>query len=471
MMSPSWAKRRMRRPGAPVRLLILAILLAGVGGEAASPALADGPTLVIESPQSGSVLRDRTPTFSGITSEPCDKFEAENPVTLEIQDSAGVTRKIATSSGDPEHPCAGRWSGVAGPLADGVYTAQASQTESWFGKSKGVSNTVSFTIDTTPPQITLAQPADGSSYSGGAVTVGGAAGTAPNDSSAVSVQLFAGGAVPQSPLETLVVQASQEGGWSASLAQLAPGTYTVQATQRDTAGNTGVSAPATFTVVAPPGPPAPTASFSWVPSFPLVGESVALASSSTDLTSPITGFAWALTPSAAFVAGNSLLMTSFSTPGLHEVRLLVTDAAGRSSVATESVPVKARPAVLMSPFPIVRIAGSLTARGARINLLTVQAPVSAHVTVLCRGPGCRTKSETRSAKASSTAKHKPSAVLLSFGRFERSYRAKTVLTILVAKAERIGKYTTFVIRRHKLPVRTDACIAAGGSSPIPCTSS
>jgi hypothetical protein len=460
----------MRRPGAPVRLLILAILLAGVGGEAASPALADAPTLVIESPQSGSVLRDRTPTFSGISSDPCDRFEAENPVTLEIQDSAGATRKVATSSGDPEHPCEGRWAGVAGPLADGAYTAQASQTESWLGKSKGVSNTVSFTIDTTPPQVTLTQPADGSSSSG-AVTVGGAAGTAPNDSSAVSVRLFAGGAVAQTPLETLVVQASAEGGWSAALAQLAPGTYTVQATQRDTAGNVGASAPATFTVTPPAGPPAPTASFSWVPSTPLVGESVALASSSTDLASPITGFAWALTPSAAFVPGNSLLLTSFSTPGLHQVRLRVTDAAGRSSIATEDIPVKARPAVLMSPFPIVRIAGSLTAKGARINLLTVQAPVSAHVTVLCRGRGCRTKSETRSATASTNAKRKTSSVLLSFGRFQRSYRARTVLTILVSKPERVGKYTTFVIRRHKLPVRTDACVPAGGSTPIPCASS
>ena len=305
------------------------------------------------------------------------------------------------------------------------------------------------------------------------VTVGGAAGTASGDSPTISVQLFAGTAIAQSPLETLIVQAPQ-GAWSAALAQLTPGTYTVQATQRDAAGNTGVSAPATFVVVAPPAPPAspaPTASFSWVPSSPLVDEGVAFASSSTDLASPITTVAWALTPSAEFVAGKPLLMTSFSTPGLHVVSLRVTDAAGRSSIATESVPVKARPAVLMAPFPIVRIAGSLTGNGARINLLTVQAPVSALVTVLCRGPGCRTKSETRSAKASSNAKHKASGVLLSFARFERSYRARTVLTVVVAKPGKIGKYTTFVIRRHQLPVRTDACVAAAGAHPIPCSSS
>jgi hypothetical protein len=434
----------------------------------ADAALADAPQIRIEGPRDGAILSDPTPTLRGSTSDNVDVLENEmfDPVTVLIDRAGGGPQVQRLEVTSPVSPFSHFWSVAAQHLADGSYIARAEQTNE--EKKTGMSE-VAFTIDTTPPQVTLTQPATGSS-TGGTVTVGGAAGTESGDSPAISVALFAGGAVGQNALETLVVQASQ-GGWSAPLAPLAPGTYTVQATQRDAAGNTGVSAPVTFTVAPPPGPPGPTASFSWVPSAPLVGESVALASSSTDLASSITGFAWALTPSAAFAPGNSLLLTSFSTPGLHQVRLLVTDAAGRSSVATESVPVKAPPAVLMSPFPIVRIAGALTRSGAKINLLTVQAPVSAHVTVLCRGRGCRTKSETQSAKASRNAKHKTAAVLLSFGRFERSYRARTVLTILVAKPETVGKYTTFVIRRHKLPVRTDACVAAGGSTPIPCASS
>ncbi|MEA2334970.1 MAG: hypothetical protein QOG40_1460 [Solirubrobacteraceae bacterium] len=451
----------------PVRAAVLLVTLSLVLAVSADAASADPPHITIEV-SGGAVLRDATPTLKGITTDyPRELDEPFDPVRVVIRQAQGGAAVQELEATFPTSPFTGFWSVAAAALPDGTYTARAEQTEA---AETGKSDLVTFTIDTTPPQVTLTQPADGSSSSG-AVTVGGAAGTAPYDSSAVSVRLFAGGAVAQTPLETLVVQASAEGGWSAALAQLAPGTYTVQATQRDTAGNVGASAPASFTVTPPAGPPAPTASFSWVPSTPLVGESVALASSSTDLASPITGFAWALTPSAAFVPGNSLLLTSFSTPGLHQVRLRVTDAAGRSSIATEDIPVKARPAVLMSPFPIVRIAGSLTAKGARINLLTVQAPVSAHVTVLCRGRGCRTKSETRSATASTNAKRKTSSVLLSFGRFQRSYRARTVLTILVSKPERVGKYTTFVIRRHKLPVRTDACVPAGGSTPIPCASS
>ena len=452
-------------PRVAVRLVAFMLILA----VCADAALAEPPHIRIEGPPDGAVLSNPSPTLRGSTSDNVNVLENEmfDPVTVLIAPAGGGPRVQKLEVTSPVSQFSYFWSVAAQHLADGSYTARAEQTNE--DAETGKSDPVSFTIDTTPPQVTLTQPADGSS-TGGAVTVGGAAGTASGDASAISVALFAGGAVSQSALETLVVQASQ-GGWSAALAQLAPGSYTVQATQRDAAGNTGVSAPTTFTVASPPGPPAPNASFSWVPSAPLVGESVALASNSTDLASPITGFAWALTPSAAFAPGNSLLLTSFSPPGLHQVRLLVTDAAGRSSVATESVPVKAPPAVLMSPFPIVRIAGALTSSGAKINLLTVQAPVSAHVTVLCRGRGCRTKSETQSAKASRNAKHKTAAVLLSFGRFERSYRARTVLTILVAKPETVGKYTTFVIRRHKLPVRTDACVAAGGSTPIPCASS
>lgn len=453
--------RRLTLALAPIAI----VLVLAASAEVAS---ADPPRITIESPASGAVLRESAPAVRGITSDNIDllKNELFDPVRVSIADaeSGAPVQELEATSSAPSYS----WSVAAAALHDGSYTARARQTNE--AGETGKSEPVSFTIDTTPPQLTLTQPAAGSSSSGGSVTVGGAAGTASGDSSTISVQLFAGGAVTQSALETLVVQASH-GGWSVSLAQPAPGTYTVQATQRDAAGNTAVSAPATFTVAAPPVPPGLTASFSWVPSAPLVGESVAFVSSSTDLASPITSFAWALSPSAAFAPGKPLLMTSFSTPGAQVVRLRVSDAAGRSSVATESVPVKARPAVLMSPFPIVRIAGSLTGNGARVNLLTVQAPVSARVTVLCRGPGCGTKSETRSAKASSSAKHKTSAVLLSFGRFERSYRARTVLTILVAKPGKIGKFTTFVIRRHKLPLRTDACVAAGASHPIACTSS
>jgi hypothetical protein len=457
-----------------VALVLFTAALLWISAVDSGAARADGPNLIIASPQNGSTLREPTPTFSGITSDRFDPFEEElfDPVTVEIDNSQGVQVQApeATSS-SPKY--SGSWFVTAEPLADGTYVATAVQTESFSElKNEGKSNPVSFTIDTTPPQVTLTAPANGSSTSASSVTASGGAGTASGDVPSVSVELFAGGSVGSPPQETLVVGAGST--WSATFEGLAPGTYTVQATQSDHVGNTRTSPPATFTVTAPPPPPppaSPVASFVWVPATPVVGESVSLVSNSTDLASPITGFGWALSPTAAFSPGGSLLTTSFSTPGAHAVRLRVTDAAGGASTTTENVPVKAQPSVPMSPFPIVRIAGSLTARGARIKLLTVQAPLSALVTIRCRGRGCRTKSESRSAIVSSKSKQKPGAVLLSFGRFERSYGARAELEISVVKAGQVGKYTTLVIRKHKPPLRTDACLLAIGGKPFPCTSS
>jgi PKD domain. len=215
------------------------------------------------------------------------------------------------------------------------------------------------------------------------------------------------------------------------------------------------------------------ASFKWFPPKPTTGETVSLVSSSTDPASPITGFEWSLSSIGAFSAGKPVLTTSFATPGGHVVRLRVTDAAGRSSIATQTVPVTARRRVLMQPFPIVRIAGSVTSRGARLRLLTVQAPIGTRVTVACRGPGCKTKSESRLATVSSKSKSRRTtgAVLLAFHRFERPLRAGAILRVLVSKSGEIGKYTSFVIRRHKLPLRKDACIAAASSKPTPCPTS
>jgi hypothetical protein len=300
------------------------------------------------------------------------------------------------------------------------------------------------------------------------VAVGGAAGTAAGDVPEITAELFSGSAIDGQPaVESLQLQASGAS-WAGAFAGLAPGAYTVRASQRDIAGNAGTSAPVTFTVLPPPTAPGPSASFTWIPAAPVVGETVSLVSSATDLSSPLTGFAWALTQGAAFSPGKPVITTSFSAPGGHVVRLRVSDAAGQASVATETIAVSPRANVPMVPFPVVRIAGRLTGAGARITLLTVQAPIATRVIVRCHGRSCPAKSESRSAKASRTGKPRVGAVLLKFRRFARSYRAGTTLEILVVQPGEIGKYTHFKIRRHRLPVREDACIVSSAAKPIPC---
>jgi hypothetical protein len=461
-------------------LLIAVITLAVAAVGPVAIAMADPPTVApdvqITSPLNGTTINSPSPVFRGTTDSIFDEYEFEEFELEELPVEYRVTLKIYAGdsvAGTPLEKLStpyfqgGTWSiGLAEALAPGTYTARAEQSDG--APERGRSAPVSFTVDTTPPQVTLSSPANGSSTSSGSQLVAGTAGSAPGDASAITINLFVGGTINAAALETLVVQASS-GSWSATFGGLAVGTYTAQAVQRDQAGNTGTSAPVIFTVDAPSARPPPVASFKWFPQAPKTGESVSLVSSSTGSASPITAFAWALSSNGAFSAGKPVLSTSFATPGRHVVRLRVTDADGRSSVATETVPVTARPRILMQPFPIVRIAGSVTADGARIKLLTVQAPVAARVTVTCRGRGCKTKSESRLATVSSKTKSKAGAVLLSFHRFERPLRAGVILTILVSKPGQIGKYTSFVIRRHRAPARTDACLSSTRSKPIACT--
>jgi hypothetical protein len=445
---------------------VASLIALAVGPSAA--ALAEKPHLTIQAPPSGSITTDRTPEFKGTTDDRFVEFEEEafDPVTLDISSASGPVQKLTVTASSP--PFSGEWSVVAEPLADGSYTAQAEQTNV---SETGKSEPVSFTVDTTPPLVTLTSPVNGSSSSSGSQPVGGSAGTASGDLPAIAIQLFEGDAIgAQAPLEALVVQAAS-GSWSATFGGLAPGSYTAQAAQSDEAGNTGASGPVTFAVIAPSAPPPPLASFKWFPAAPATGETVSLVSSSTDTASPITAFAWALSSTGPFSTGKPVLTTSFATPGGHVVRLRVTDAQGGSSIATKTVPVTGRPLVLMQPFPIVRIAGSVTSNGARVSLLTVQAPVAARITITCRGRGCKTKSESRLATISSKSKTKTDTVLLSFRRFERPLWAGVMLRILVSKPGQIGKYTRFVIRRHKLPARSDGCVNPSGSAPIACPSS
>src|SRR5205823_6598829 len=152
--------------------------------------------------------------------------------------------------------------------------------------------------------------------------------------------------------------------------------------------------PVTFTVTAPSGSPltspaevspaAPAASFRWFPAVPKTGEAVSLVSTSTDVSSPIAGIAWALTSNGSFQGGGTVLTTAFSTHGAHVVRLRVTNADGVSSVATETINVVGPTVSLMQPFPVVRIVGAETPSGVKLRLLGVlQTPAGALITLRC----------------------------------------------------------------------------------------
>ncbi len=423
---------------------------------------------VLSLEESGFVQRERGQEKELVTG-PEPSFSG----TANTGDAASVLVTVyRTTSGTPEEiqsvpitPVGPRW--TTGPfkrLTDGTYVVHAEQEGEGTVEQE-------FTVDADAPHVTLTSPVSGSSASEAAQIVSGAAGTADGDLPEVTVRVFSGATTAGAPLPPVTVRTSGAS-WSATLAGLGPGTYTAEAEQSDDVGNVGHSEPVTFTLTTPPTPPTPppppVASFRWVPSTPHPGEPVTLISTSTDPSSPITGFAWAPLGNEAFTPGESALTTSFSAAGAHVVQLRVTDADGLSSVATETITVTTAAPALIQPFPVVHMAGSYDAAGVKISLLTVLAPVGATVTVKCRGAGCPTKSETMA--VASGPKSKAGTILITLKRFERPLRAGTVLEIEVTDREEIGKFTKFVIHHSKPPTRQDLCLNPAGTTPILCPS-
>ena len=419
--------------------------------------------------RSSQLVTGPTPSFSGTgATEPGDgaaiavKIYSVAPRTL-VREVPGPLSGSRWTTG-PVEPA----------LPDGVYIVQAEQTDSTALSETGVSSPVEFAVDASAPQVTLASPANGSSSSSSSQPLSGAAGTDEGDLPGITVDLYHGSSLTgQPPLQSVGVQASG-GSWSAVFGGLTPGTYTAQAEQRDDVGNIGRSEPVTFTVLATPivpaaaPPPPPVAAFKWAPAAPRTNEPVTLASSSTDGGSAIKSFAWALTGNGVFTQGESVVTTSFATAGSHVIQLRVTDALGRSSTVAETIPVVSAPLPLMQPFPVVRMAGSFGAAGAKISLLAALAPLGAQIKVTCRGKGCPTKSQ--GFVATTGTKSKSGTVQITFRRFERFLRGGVVLEVWISKPGQIGKFTRFVIHRGKSPTRVDQCLNPAGTTPMVCPS-
>ena len=136
--------------------------------------------------------------------------------------------------------------GPVGSLADGTYTAQVSQSDA--AGNTGASPAVTFTIDTTPPVVSVTAPAAGAVLNSSQPSISGQAGQASGDDPSVTLKLYAGSTVSGSPLQTHEVTPSGANWTTGAVAALADGTYTVRAEQSDTAGNTGTSAAVTFTI-------------------------------------------------------------------------------------------------------------------------------------------------------------------------------------------------------------------------------
>lgn len=96
--------------------------------------------------------------------------------------------------------------------------------------------------DTTAPAVAIAVPVDGAVLDEPLPALSGTAGTAAGDAATVTVELFAGDTIDDSPNGSAQVQAT-DGAWSAqSPLHLIDGLWTLRVRQQDGAGNTGVAA-------------------------------------------------------------------------------------------------------------------------------------------------------------------------------------------------------------------------------------
>jgi Bacterial Ig-like domain len=458
------------------------------------------PTVSLVSP--GAQIAVSTPTLHGTAGTAPGDLTA---ITVAIHEGASTAGSIV-DEGDVEAAGA-LWSEKLAQLPDGTYTAQATQAD--LAGNVGASEPVMFTIDTVAPQISLVSP--GTLIANSTPTLHGTAGAAPGDLTAITVAIHKGSSTA-GPLVAEAGAEAQGETWTEKLAQLPDGTYTAQASQADQAGNTGASEAVIFEIdTTPPVPMILSPSYGTVlsasrPAFSgLAGVAPGDATTvALDIYADGPGRVETLVESVGPLAvkqggwtsseaGKQLpdgIYTAFvhqsdqaGNAGISEPLLFVVEArpavkpetpvppAGPSQSPGPSVAASAAPSTpvlqWLQPFPVVRIAGAETIAGARIKLLSVQAPIGARVTVTCRGSGCPVHSEGVLAGAGSRPSSSGTQVI-AFRRFQRALRAGVTLEIRVSRSGQIGKFVRFVIRRGKLPTRQDSCLDPTTARPMAC---
>jgi hypothetical protein len=191
-------------------------------------------------------------------------------------------------------------------------------------------------------------------------------------------------------------------------------------------------------------------------------------------------FAWDFDSNGDFAdAAGPETSRSFDQPGTYAVALRVSDRDGEVAIVYDDLivggpgppappppapplppsppPPPPAPPERLDPFPVVRVAGTVTGTGAVFTLVTVRAPRRARIVVLCRGRGCAQERMVRTGRRRWRLRG-----------LERRYRAGARLTFRVTAPGRIGKYTRVVVRRGLRPARSDRCLWPGESRPQAC---
>ena len=210
-------------------------------------------------------------------------------------------------------------------------------------------------------------------------------------------------------------------------------------------------------------------------------EEVTFVSYSDDRDGQITEQAWDLNGDGIFNdAAGPFATRRFSVPGQRTVTLRVTDDKGAASTLSLTISVRERPLAgatapsppplrqpligptplprILSPFPMVRLVGSVSELGTEVRLLAVRAPKGARALVRCLGRGCPLK------RATKVVGRDP----VRFAGFKSLMPAGVVLEVLVRRGDSIGKFTRFKLRQNRRPQRADGCLWPGTTRMAPC---
>jgi hypothetical protein len=181
--------------------------------------------VTLSSPARNSLIIGAQPTFAG-TATPGD-----SAVAVAVYAGAGTAGTVAQQLSAPV-AADGSWSVAAKPaLADGVYTVQATQSDSATPPDVASSPAVSFRVDNDPPGLEL-DPPSSEPLANPAPPLSGVAGTAPGDAGSVVLIVYPGVNTLRSPVAYGSAPVAADGSYTiASGTALPDGVYTVVTAQ------------------------------------------------------------------------------------------------------------------------------------------------------------------------------------------------------------------------------------------------
>ena len=193
------------------------------------------PVVTLTAPAPGASFQTRTPAIAGSAGTATGDLSA---ITVKVYSGAGTGGSVVQTL----NPTAssGSWTVNAASLADGIYTARATQSDQ--AGNVGTSAAVTFTVDNVAPAPAVTAP---SGYvATGTPTISGTAGNASGDNTSLTVEILSGASVVRT------LGATRSGTtWSVTTSpSLADGAYTARVTQGDAAGNSATSTTSAFTV-------------------------------------------------------------------------------------------------------------------------------------------------------------------------------------------------------------------------------